>query len=120
MQLRVGDTVQWTSQSAGSTLTKVGEIIEVVPAAGRPKSMSANRSGAPRDHESYVVLASAIVDGKVRPRRRYWPRVSKLYPTSQRPEEGRGAGAGTDAPDRPASSGYAESALSQSSAGRSL
>lgn len=63
---KVGDTVQWTSQSAGTWKTKRGVIEMVVPAGKRP---SLRGAGLPRNHGSYV----ARVGG-----RSCWPLVSKL------------------------------------------
>lgn len=64
----IGQTVTWTS----SNLEKTGEIIAVVPAGELPKNdftPKVDISGAPRDHESYVVKANG---------KHYWPRVSLL------------------------------------------
>lgn len=74
--LKVGDTVEWTSQAGGNSRTKRGVVVAVVAAGARP-----NRSkfpalhrwggcGLPRSHQSYVVK----VDG----RGVYWPRSSAL------------------------------------------
>lgn len=48
----VGDQVEWDSAVAGTWSHKRGRVIEVVPAGCRPTRI---RSGATRDHESYVV-----------------------------------------------------------------
>lgn len=73
---KVGDQVEWTSQSAGFRATVKRGIVEgVVPAGTRPASVSKNPNpGAARDHESYIVL--------VRGKGRYWPRVKHLRPAS--------------------------------------
>ncbi len=85
MLLKVGDNVQWTSQSAGTVLTKIGKVIEVVP-MGRAVDFSTaqryanvgcrlvNGGGYPRNHESYLVK---VEQGKRKPLV-YWPRVSAL------------------------------------------
>ena len=77
-----GDEVTWTSQSQASETTKIGIVIEVIPAGIRPsasKYPSLYRGaglGSARNHESYVV---SVRDKDVRGRNKiYWPRVSKL------------------------------------------
>jgi hypothetical protein len=67
-----GDEVQWTSQSAGSTTTKIGHIVQVIPPGTRP---SLKGAGMQRDHESYLVRAK--VEGSSR-FRMYWPKVRYL------------------------------------------
>ena len=80
MQFKVGDWVQWTSQAAGITRTKVGEVTHIIPPGQRPSNVVGCGSG--RDHESYVVLA--YLKEKLagvnlsRKRRSYWPAVSGL------------------------------------------
>ena len=77
MRFEVGDRVAWTSQSAGAWALKVGEVTEVIEAGTHPGRGDAfSQPGGARDHESYVVRASA----EGRPKRRYWPRVSLLRP----------------------------------------
>lgn len=76
---RIGDRVQWTSQSAGSgPVTKVGVVVEVLAAGVRPGAIA--QCGQARDHESYVVRASVVrTNDKVMGMpRRYWPLVGKL------------------------------------------
>lgn len=76
MTFQIGDKVKWTSSSCGSTKTKRGEIVEVLPPGRAPGTASANRyPGMPRDHESYLVRA--VADGR-RGARVYWPRVAAL------------------------------------------
>jgi hypothetical protein len=65
---KVGDAVEWTSQSAGVTKTKRGEVEQVVAAYKRVNFGGYLRRRV-RDHESYVVKANG---------RRYWPRVAHL------------------------------------------
>jgi hypothetical protein len=65
---KVGDLVEWTSQAAGITRTKRGEIVEVIAAYKRVNFGGYIRRST-RDHESYVVKANG---------RRYWPRVAHL------------------------------------------
>jgi hypothetical protein len=83
-EFNLGDKVAWTSQSAGSTLTKVGEIVEVVPARHLPTQMSKDKVGMYRDHESYVVRAIPMKNSN-RSSKLYWPRANKLAPYN--PEE---------------------------------
>lgn len=72
--IRNGDTVEWTSSAAGTSRTKRGEVVEVVPAYEWPRSAIDGAAGG-RNHESYVVHAEALVR---KGRRLYWPRVSAL------------------------------------------
>ena len=82
---KIGDVVEWTSQSAGSVATKIGTVEGVVWAGQRPERTSRNPSpGAPRDHASYLV--------RVKGRGLYWPRVAHLRmfrPASPGDGEGR-------------------------------
>ena len=79
-KFNIGDTVEWTSQSAGTPRMKRGEVIEVVPAFTYPKPGGAMANpGSPRNHESYIVRARAIHGGRLKgPYRRYWPLVKNL------------------------------------------
>lgn len=78
--MRVGDRVEWTSQSGSYRTTKRGEIVAVVPAETAPERCmpdgyhcgSPTGFGMRRSHESYLVK----VDGKGRGL--YWPRVKHL------------------------------------------
>ena len=77
-EFKVGDKVAWTSQAAGVARTKIGEIVEVVPAHHRPQAKMKGL-GMPRDHESYVVRAVAMRNSN-RSSKLYWPRANKLAP----------------------------------------
>ena len=88
---KVGDKVTWTSQAAGISKTKIGEIFAVVPAGKHPNTC-VNYKGRQspgretlmsRSEESYIVLASD------RPGRRklYWPRTCQLKPVDAEPKE---------------------------------
>lgn len=77
MSFKIGDKVSWTSQSAGITRVKHGEVIHIVPPGERPPSMVG--TGIARKHESYVVRA--IADNGSGRSRLYWPHVSKLTHT---------------------------------------
>ena len=78
--MKVGDRVEWTSQSASYRTTKRGVIVAVVTAETPPEQCIPDgyRCGSPsgfgmrRDHDSYLVK----VDGKGRGL--YWPRVRHL------------------------------------------
>ena len=73
---QLGDKVTWTSSAAGNTRTKLGEVIEVVPARAHP-SAKVDGSGGWRNHVSYIVRA--IAQGtETSTRRLYWPRVAAL------------------------------------------
>lgn len=68
---KIGDVVEWTSQSASYYIKKTGVVEAVVAAGERPSKLSkAPSPGAARDHESYLV--------RVKGRGLYWPRVSHL------------------------------------------
>lgn len=78
----LGDTVQWTSQSAGYAKTKSGVVEEVVPVKGMPNRdrflqlYRGSGVGSPRDQVSYVVRVpgkTAKSAGTV-----YWPRAAAL------------------------------------------
>lgn len=76
MTFKVGDMVRWTSEAGSISKTKVGEIIEVVPARKWPAMKGC---GGWRDHESYVVRVRELhANGNVRSSRLYWPRVGHL------------------------------------------
>lgn len=93
---KVGDSVTWSSQANGRTITKIGKIISVVPPLKAPfrlvygsthyalpdgQEIPFSRTnyggGLPRGHESYVV---SVDNGKAY----YWPLVSKLRPYNDR------------------------------------
>ena len=78
MTFRVGDRVEWTSQSGGRVATKCGSVVEVVPAGSSPKTRVPQPGawGGARDHESYVVRGATL--GDERRKRAYWPLVSHL------------------------------------------
>jgi len=79
--MKIGDRVEWTSQSGSYRRTKNGVILAVVPAQTPPDRCvpQGYRCGSPagfgmrRDHESYLVK----VEGKGRGL--YWPRVRHLH-----------------------------------------
>lgn len=79
----LGQTVTWASQANGSTTTKTGAIVEVVPAGSRVSARhweQMDASGLPRDHESYIIRVPGKTErskGKL-----YWPHVSKLQPAT--------------------------------------
>lgn len=88
-EFKVGDTVKWTSSSAGSTKTKRGEIVLVVApgsASGRKALQyiadrrathrSAFGGGWERDHVSYLVCVPGATP-KSKPIL-YWPRAAAL------------------------------------------
>ena len=72
---KIGDRVEWESQAAGVVRMKAGEVVEVVPPRTDPKAHG--DFGSWRDHESYVVRATAIRNSNRRTKL-YWPRVSAL------------------------------------------
>lgn len=76
MSFKVGDKVTWTSQSAGSTRTKIGDVVEIVHDDELPTTKKKD-IGMQRKHESYVVRAYAV-NRSTKSTKLYWPRVSKL------------------------------------------
>jgi hypothetical protein len=80
MTFKTGDQVTWTSQAAGSSKTKTGEVVEVVAKGSRPNRdmfLSLYRSngvGFSRNHESYVVMVKNKKFGV----KFYWPMVKNL------------------------------------------
>ena len=76
-QFKLGDGVQWTSSSNGSTTAKVGVVEAVIPAGKLPtddQRREADAYGLPRGHESYMVR----VPGKTSKGKLYWPLANKL------------------------------------------
>lgn len=79
---KVGDYVEWESQSAAYWKVKRGMVVAVVPADVHPNRVLPagyilKNPGMRRDHESYLV--------QVGPRavRLYWPRVKHLRAVTQ-------------------------------------
>ena len=75
----IGDEVQWTSSSAGTTVTKVGKVETVLAARERMSERQrkeSDASGLPRDHESYLVRVPGRTGGAKG--KLYWPRVAAL------------------------------------------
>ena len=90
-KFKVGDWAEWSSTAGGSTKTKQGECVAVVPPGGKSDKYAAalyvksnkiyvasamDSCGTPRDHESYIFALPALPKGRVR--KLYWPRVSGL------------------------------------------
>ena len=77
LKFEAGDSVTWTSKSAGFTRVKTGDITHVIPPGVPPPKMGTamHLPGRARDHESYIVRAKA--EGR-EGARWYWPRVSGL------------------------------------------
>jgi hypothetical protein len=77
MKFKIGNMVEWMSQSHGSWVAKMGMIVAIVPAYKRVGDHTPDvftspfSSGCPRDHESYLVQ---VGNRKLL----YWPRVSVL------------------------------------------
>ena len=68
----VNDIVTWTSSAGGISKNKVGPVVEVIQAGSVPyprSGLRADRLGAARNHESYVVKVGSLF---------YWPRVNSL------------------------------------------
>ena len=93
MEFKLGGLVKWSSQAAGSTKTKFGVVVFIVPAglsqtealrqflANKPGNYNTATLGGgyTRDHESYLVFVKT--SEKSMPKI-YQPRVSSLsaYP----------------------------------------
>lgn len=78
MDFDIGDEVEWTSSSNGTTKKKQGVVEAVIPKGSRPtpkQCKEADAYGYGRDHESYVVRCGKTdkCNGKL-----YWPRASAL------------------------------------------
>lgn len=77
--MKIGDIVQWTSQSSAYTKTKTGTIVAVVPARSNPHDFipdgftcnSSSGFGMYRNHESYLVQVG-------KRNALYWPRIKHL------------------------------------------
>lgn len=73
--MKLGDTVEWSSQSQGKWTSKRGQIVDVIPAGVRPSRglwpslWNGAGPGNGRNHESYVVKVGAKF---------YWPVASGL------------------------------------------
>jgi hypothetical protein len=91
--MKIGTTVEWTSQSQGSALTKRGVIVAVIPAnghvmdhlSGLQKTYARGWGLMPRKEESYVVhvpSASGRGNGKL-----YWPHAGLLREVGAPKEE---------------------------------
>lgn len=79
--MKLGDVVEWESQSGGFSKKKCGVIAEVVAVGKRPSDKLFPQfyrrvwgCGACRDHESYVVLVKKTP---------YRPVVKNLKPVSK-------------------------------------
>jgi hypothetical protein len=71
IEFKIGDGVEWTSQSAGTKTTKRGKVVHVLPAGCVPPKLSKNSNpGGYRDHISYLV--------RVKGKGLYWPKASYL------------------------------------------
>lgn len=77
----LGQEVEWTSSSNGTTKTKQGQVEAVIPAGAKlthEQGHEADAFGRPRDHTSYLVRVPAKTPagkGKL-----YWPRTAALRP----------------------------------------
>lgn len=95
-KFKKGQKVYWTSQAAGSSKTKHGTIVAVVPGGTDPRRVvhelpaklknkltegSFYGYGTGRDHDSYLVA----VEGKTKTQL-YWPLVSKLLASTENPQ----------------------------------
>lgn len=72
----IGDSVTWTSQAAGFSVEKAGQIAEIVRAGAQPSrerfpALYKSGIGSPRRDVSYVVMVG---------RKAYWPLANKLGP----------------------------------------
>jgi hypothetical protein len=79
-QFKLGDRVEWESQSSGSTTKKVGTVVAINPPNCIEHLMAKwglKGAGYPRDHKSYIIAVKAGKTDKAKPKH-YWPRVSAL------------------------------------------
>lgn len=88
VQFNVGDTVHWTSQAGGSTKTKEGKVVEVIPAGSyadaavksrvnKGTHRSAFGHGMNRDHASYLIEVPGGTTARAKAVL-YWPVASLL------------------------------------------
>lgn len=96
-QFKTGDVVTWTSQAAGSHVTKTGLVVGVVAPRKRPdaifeafKKDQPNARGGGfgwtgRPEESYLVAVAPKSD-KAKVVQVYWPRSSALKAVSVKPK----------------------------------
>lgn len=81
-QFKLGDRVEWESQSAGSMVKKIGVVVAINPPGGIEHvkvKWKLNGAGYARDHESYIIAVKVGKTDKAKPKH-YWPRVSALRP----------------------------------------
>lgn len=82
-KFQLGQEVTWSSQAQGVVKTKVGVVVEVIPAGEHPDRerfeplYRGSGVGSSRNHESYVVEAFDPT-GKSSVRKVYWPRTAAL------------------------------------------
>ena len=94
---KIGDRVRWSSQAAGITKIKEGQVVAVIPMGIPPKDTNFGKinefyrlwgrtkspnykimfDGWPRNQESYIVEVPGGKTDKATPKL-YWPLVSKL------------------------------------------
>ena len=84
--LPVGTPVSWTSQSRGTTLTKTGKIVDVIPSGEVPDELKwpalyrdGRLLGARRKKISYVVKVDPPAGSSAAPKF-YWPRTEGITP----------------------------------------
>jgi hypothetical protein len=89
IKFQIGDTVKWTSQAGGSTKTKEGRIVEIVPPGVMP---DVPKIAGSRRVVSYVVEVMfkphdrrGFITGPTRTKKpqRYWPLPQKLQLVSK-------------------------------------
>ena len=77
---KIGDRVEWESQSAGSVKKKVGTVVAINPPNGIEHvkvKWGLNGAGYARDHQSYIIAVKVGKTDKAK-LKHYWPRVSAL------------------------------------------
>lgn len=88
---KVGDQVKWSSSAMGSTTTKIGAVVAVIPGGkashdkvrAEVKRLSTSHvtssfgHGTSRDSESYLVSVPQGTTGKAKPKL-YWPNAKAL------------------------------------------
>lgn len=74
---KIGDKVQWTSQSGGSSKTKIGMVVKIIKNGSRPSPDEIRYPGRARYHDSYLVSVKTGKTEKAK-EKLYWPIVSKL------------------------------------------
>lgn len=80
-KFQVGNLIEWRSQAHGNWRTKIGVVMQVIPAGSPPnrfidqhKLWKIDGPGEPRNHESYIIA----IPHPDKPTEFFWPKVGVL------------------------------------------